>query len=201
MRNDKKPIPLGCFVIVVIIVALYFTFKGDSPEEKKWKEEDARKLAEYKSKFDYDIDSITNTIQAYNYEPNQEKIKVKCLILEEQGGKYVINLRRMSPEQSPPNYKMPENLIAYKLKDLNTIIIHKYDRVRTSNWGAPTVERDQVELSFYDVGSSRVLYKTTIIGSGQPYVVERGRRAGAMTYFLSNAQIISEILRIVEHSF
>ena len=120
-------------------------------------------------------------------------------MLVEQDGNYVINLKRFSPDQSPSEYKIPENLIAYNLAELNTIIIHKYDRVRTSAWGESSVEKDQVELSFYDVNSSKVLFKTTIVGNSEPYVVKRGRNAGAKTYFLRNSQIISEIVRVIEN--
>lgn len=195
MRNSDKPIPFGCLVVFVIIVALYYTFSGESAQEKKWKEEDAKKLAKYKSNFDYDIDSIAMTISTYNYDPNIEKIKGKCLFLEDQNGKYLVNLVRMHNM----NFKIPESLSAYKLKDLNTIIIQKYETVKTSDWGARSVENDQVELTFYDVSSSKVLYKTTIVGYSNPYVVKRGRRAGATSYSLSNSQIINEISRIINH--
>lgn len=195
MRNSDKPIPFGCLVIFVIIIALYYAFSGESAYEKKRNEEDAKKLAEYKRNFNYDIDSIAMTIQTYNYESNIEKIKGKCLFLEDQNGEFLVNLVRMDNM----NFFVPKSMIAYKLQDLNTIIIQKYETVTTSDWGARSVHNDQVELTFYDVTSSKVLYKTTIVGYSNPYVVERGRQAGATSYSLSSSQIIDEISKIVNH--
>lgn len=196
MENSYKSVRLGCFfLVIVIILALYFVFVKDSPDEKKAKAELVSKLAEYKSKFNYDVDSIAKTIHVTDYESNQDKIKEKYFLLEDQGGQYVVNAKFMSDT----NTRIPDELIAYKLKDLNTIIIYKCDRVQTSEWGAPSVERDEAELSFYDVSSSKILYQSKLVGSGKPSVVERGRRAGAKIYYLSDVEIIDEIIRIIEH--
>jgi len=192
MNNNK----LGCLLVfIIIIVALYFALVKDSPTDKKAKAEVASKLVEYKSKFDYDVDSIAKTINMAVYEPNLDEIKGKCLIVDTEDDKYVVNLILVNEKSC----RFPDEYIAYKHKDLNTIIICKFDLVSISDWGKSSVSQEQVDLSFYDVNSKKVLYKTKIVGNGKPYIVERGRMAGAKTYFLNYSDLINEILTLINH--
>jgi hypothetical protein len=197
MRNSDKPIPFGCFVIVLIGVIIYFIFSGEDQEEIERQQTYNTEVENYKSKFNYDIDSIANTIYLNRFIRTQKKVNGKFLILVEQDNKFVINLTRT--ERLLTEYKSITDLIAYDIQDLNTIIILKYDRVKTSElWANPTVYRDQVELNFYDIKNSEIIYNSTLSGSGNPHVAGRGRTAGQRTYFLNTDRIVNEITQVLE---
>jgi hypothetical protein len=198
MSRGEKPIPFGVFVVIVgIVIAVLAIQDHFDPIQKKEAEQRKIKYANCKSKFNYDIDSIANSLSSYTYEISDSVLNAKVLYLDEIDGKYTVNYRRISPDEDSNPFVFSHELTAYKLEELSTIVVEKFEKKRTSDWGASAVEKEFAYLSFYDVKRKKLVRTIEVQGFGTPYVVERGRRAGAKTYFLGPREIFSEVFKLI----
>lgn len=183
----REKLPAGCAIPIFIVIAIFFYFSTkDSPEEI----ERQNKMHEaFLSKYDYNPDTLANNFTYLNYETSNgnNPIKYKILVLYNYKDKISFN-----PQATA---SLPDNLIAFKHSELNTIVLESHSEEMISEWGAHGEFQEQAELKFIDYKTKQLLLNTSIRGYHR--FESNGRRGSTTYYKLYETDVANEINKII----
>jgi hypothetical protein len=188
--NAKLPVPFGCIGIIILgIIVFTLLIRGcilkEEENSKKYQAYFDAQRAAYKSKFNYDIDSVASLAIGVTSGGQKSGIIKKGITFNKYGDKYLI--------KTEPLYQLPDDRTAYNLNDLDVVIFQEYSEERSDH---NTMGKRQVlDIFAVDTRTMTVIYRNRHQANKISYTK---RRSGVTSYYynITREDVLQEMNKL-----
>ena len=185
---------IGCvaFLFAISIGFLVYLFFKSDPKTEMINKKNTEWRNAFLAKFSYNPDSVGNVVGTQYLSRNLSSnaiVKKRCLVVDENDD--------LKMEYSIMG-GLEDSLIAFKIKELNTIIIYKYINGESHFEQGYEVSTDVVELTYIEANSLNIIKMDRVLGSGG-YSISNGRRSNTKHSDVYIKDVISSIQNTINN--